>query len=105
MSLMGNFGPDNLLPEAFFEGFAGGNLVPKALGLNGVGLEGQKESGGQVFAAADDYGGPLLEENGQDGMGIGDGGMVDQQNADVLTGDLAFDLSVLPDKQLSLMDR
>lgn len=60
MGLMGDFGLDNLLPEAFFEGFAGGNLVPKAFGLNGVGLEGQQESGGQVSAVADDHGGPLL---------------------------------------------
>lgn len=38
-------------------------------------------------------------------MGIGDGGIVNQQDADILTGNPAFDLSVLPDKQLSQMDR
>jgi len=103
--LMGDFGLDNLFPEAFFEGFACGDLLPEAFGLDGVGFEGQQEAGGQVFSIAGDDGGSLLEEDGQDGMGAGDGRVVDEQNADVLTGDLAFELAVLPNEQLSQMDR
>jgi hypothetical protein len=105
MGLMGDFGLDDLLPEALEDGRANGHLHAEPLGLDGVGFEGQEKAGGQVSAIADEDGGPLLEKSSQDGVGIGDGRMVDEEDADVFTGDLALGLSILPDEQLSEMDR
>ncbi len=102
---MGDFGLDNLFPEAFFDGRADVHLESESFGLDDVGFEGQEEAGGQVFAIAGDDGCSLLEEGSQDGVGQGDGGVVEQEDTDVFTGDLSSGLFVLVDKQLSEVDR
>ncbi len=104
MSLVGNLGLYELLPQSLFEGFGGADLVTEPFGLQGVGLDRQEQAGGMVVVPTQNNGGPGRKKLSEHGVGIGHARMVDEQNADVLTGDADLVATLAAEKKLTELD-
>lgn len=98
--LMANFGLDELLPKLLCKGFGKGELIMQPPDDLRMVAEGQEEGGGEMVAAADDEDGGGLGEFDECGVGVGDLGMIDEDDAEVFAGNLGDGLAVALEEQL-----
>ncbi len=90
LGLGADFGLDDRFPGLFTGGKVGTELGHHAGDEFGVGEGREKKSGGKVFVVADDDDGSGFKEGMEDGGGEGDGGVLEDEDADVFAGEGAF---------------
>lgn len=94
---------DDGLPDPLLGGLGRLDLAPQDLGHQAVALVGEGAQGGEVLLAADDDGDLARAEGAEEGAGHLDGGVVHDQDAEVLDGDGVAPVLVL-DQELAPLD-
>jgi hypothetical protein len=99
-----DLGADDLPPEAFAKGEGGGELVVEAPDDLGMVGEGEEEGDGEVVVAAEEDDGAVFGEAGEGAVGEGGGGVVDDDEADVLAGDGAEGVGPAAEDELAVAE-